>query len=116
MDAVDVVQGELNYETDGFAVVRLGAAAAPMEFGLTGAYPNPFNSAVRLDYSLAEAGRVNLSIYDLNGRLIDVVVNSEKSIGVHSVHWNASALPSGVYIAALKAGERASKVKVTLVK
>jgi len=115
MDAVDVVQGELVYETDGFAVVRMGAATAPMEFGLTGAYPNPFNSAVRLDYSLAEAGRINLSIYDLNGRLVDVVVNGEKSLGVHSVHWNAEGLPSGLYVARLESRGRTSMMKLTLV-
>ena len=104
------------YKTDGFAVVRMGMAEAPTEFCLIGAYPNPFNSAVRLDYSLAEAGRINLSIYDLNGRLIDVVVNSEKSIGVHSVHWNASALPSGLYLARLESQGRTAMMKLTLVK
>jgi len=116
MDAVDVVQGELNYETDGFAVVRLDASLVPLEFGLTGIYPNPFNSAVRLEYSLAEAGRVVLCIYDLNGRLIDVIVHSEKSIGVHSVHWDASALPSGLYFARLESQGRTAVMKLTLMK
>jgi hypothetical protein len=61
-------------------------------------YPNPFNPAATLTYSLANATNVKLAIYDICGRLIALPVNGGRDPGLHTVTFDGSELPSGVYI------------------
>jgi len=58
---------------------------------------NPFNPLTTLKYSLPVPGMVSLTIFDLRGREIERLVNTEQTAGVHSVVWDASNAASGVY-------------------
>jgi hypothetical protein len=60
-------------------------------------YPNPFNPVTKITYQLAQSGKVKLSIYDINGRLIETLVNGMKPSGQHSIEWHADKVSSGVY-------------------
>ncbi len=60
-------------------------------------YPNPFNSSTILEYSIPRSSAVKLSVYDLLGREIAVLFEGEQNAGEHTVVWNASAVPSGIY-------------------
>lgn len=59
---------------------------------------------------------VRLSIYDLLGREVAVLVNEEKHYGVHTVTWNASNMPSGIYFARLTSGGFSKTRKIVLLR
>jgi hypothetical protein len=65
-------------------------------------FPSPVVDATTIRFTLAEASPVRLSIYDLSGRLVDTLVNGERSAGSHSCVWDASGLTDGVYLYTLQ--------------
>ena len=79
----------------------------PDQFFLDQNYPNPFNPETEIKYQLAEAGNVQLEIYDMLGCKIKTLVNDNLSAGSYNVRWNAldeseKRVPSGVYVYRLK--------------
>ena len=100
------------------AVTELGCPTdlEPAEFALSQNYPNPFNPTTTIDYSLAEPGMVNLTVYNLEGQVVRELVNENQSRGQHSVTFDASDLASGVYIYTLASGDEVATRKMFLVK
>ncbi|TKJ36564.1 hypothetical protein CEE37_14890 [candidate division LCP-89 bacterium B3_LCP] len=90
--------------------------ALPAEISLLGAYPNPFNPTTTISYQLPASSLVSLSIYDITGRQVTELVNGWRDAGNHEVTFDASDLPSGMYIYNLTAGEYQATGKVVLVK
>jgi len=88
----------------------------PTETALGQNYPNPFNPLTIVDYRLSIGGSVRLSVVDLLGREVAVLVNEVKAPGVHSVQWNAAGFPSGIYFARLTAGQATFTNKMILSK
>ena len=70
----------------------------PLEFALEQNYPNPFNPSTQITYQLAENSNVVLKVYNLLGKEIAVLVDEQKEAGIHKVNFDASSLPSGVYL------------------
>lgn len=79
-------------------------------------YPNPFNPVTTIKYSLPKAAPVVLSVYDLLGREVKRLVESEMAAGEHSVNFDAGNLASGTYIYTIKAGEYRQTKKMTVIK
>ena len=77
--------------------------------------PNPVRAATTLRYVLPEHSLVNLSVYDLLGRRIATLVDGVQTLGTHEVVFDASHLPSGVYILRFTAGGQIATTKVTVV-
>ena len=96
--------------------LQADSVAARTETSLTGAYPNPFNPVTTIEFALEKRGPVNLSVYDMLGRSIAVLVDSEMNAGTHSVAFNASHLPSGLYIIRMEASRQHWTQWVSLVK
>ena len=71
---------------------------SPVEYSLEQNYPNPFNPTTQINYSIKEAGLVQLKVYDILGKEIATLVNENKEAGNYSIGFNAAELPSGVYI------------------
>ncbi len=69
----------------------------PTTTALAQNYPNPFNAETNIGYVLAEAGNVNLSVYDISGRLVETLLDGYQEAGERIVTWNASDFSSGVY-------------------
>jgi len=67
-------------------------------------YPNPSNGETVINYSLAKSSRVNLSLFDVNGRIVKVLVNGVKEAGSHTVRLNGGSLTAGVYFYRLQTG------------
>ena len=88
----------------------------PQHFNLKQNYPNPFNPSTRIDFAIARAGTVDLSIYDLRGRKVATVVHEKKSPGSYSVEYNAAELASGIYFYRLKAGNFSQVKKFLFIK
>lgn len=88
----------------------------PKEFGLHQNYPNPFNPSTEISYSVPEPSFVSLSVFNSVGQEIAQLVKEFKGVGNHSITWNASGLPSGVYFYSFKAGKYSSLKKMILAK
>jgi hypothetical protein len=69
----------------------------PTEFVLSQNYPNPFNPSTVISYQLSAFSNVKLTVYDLLGNEVTVLVNKEQEAGVYNFEWNGSGLSSGVY-------------------
>ena len=85
---------------------------------LSNAYPNPFNPTTNLSFNsnYTEIKNISLSIYDLNGRKLEVLMNGPIKPGYHNVQWNASHLPSGIYVARLESQFNIQTTKLILLK
>ncbi|MGB2869541.1 MAG: T9SS type A sorting domain-containing protein, partial [Bacteroidota bacterium] len=79
-------------------------------------YPNPFNPSTRIEFKLVAPGLVSLRVYDLVGREVAKLVNGEREAGVHTVVFDASKLPSGVYFSKLEVTGKTTITKLLLLK
>ncbi|MGA2669784.1 MAG: T9SS type A sorting domain-containing protein, partial [Ignavibacteria bacterium] len=88
----------------------------PSSYVLSQNYPNPFNPTTNITYSIPKAGNVKLTIFDVLGREVSVLVNEVKSPGTYNVDFNASNIGSGVYFYRIEAGDFSAVKKMVLVK
>lgn len=88
----------------------------PSETKLYSNYPNPFNPSTMISYSLRDEGMVSIKVYDILGSEVATLVNETKAAGTYEVEFNASQLPSGVYIYRMQAGSYMASKKMLLVK
>lgn len=103
----------------GTALINTSAedmSEVPGDFRLAQNYPNPFNPQTTLAFGLPSAERVRLSVYDLTGRQLNVLVDSVMPAGWHMVNFDASALPSGTYLYHLQAESQTLTRKMTVLK
>jgi hypothetical protein len=96
-------------------------AELPQVTRLTGAAPNPFNPSTTIGFELERAGRCRLAVYDLQGRLVRVLLDEQRSAGTGSVTWDGldgsgSRMSSGLYLVRLEGGGKTDLLKLTLVK
>ena len=85
-------------------------------FALEQNYPNPFNPSTVINYSVANRGKVSLSVYNLLGQRVAQLVNETKAAGSYNVTWNATAAASGMYYYRLEAGGQTLIRKMILIK
>jgi regulation of enolase protein 1 (concanavalin A-like superfamily) len=88
----------------------------PTNFALEQNYPNPFNPSTRIDFALPKESRVLLEVYNLLGERIAVLADETRAAGFHSLQFNATALPSGLYLYRMTAGEQTFVRKMMLTK
>jgi flagellar hook assembly protein FlgD len=93
----------------------------PESYAVHQNYPNPFNPTTQIKYDLPEDAMVNITIYDLMGRSIKSLVNSNQSAGYRSIQWNATnnlgePVSAGMYIYMIQAGEFRQTKKMVLLK
>jgi hypothetical protein len=86
------------------------------DFYLNQNYPNPFNPTTQISYSIKSQGRVTLKVYDMLGTEVASLVNERKEPGSYSVTFNASGLPSGIYVYKLQAGNYSATKKLILLR
>ncbi|MDP8238922.1 MAG: T9SS type A sorting domain-containing protein [Candidatus Hatepunaea meridiana] len=88
----------------------------PVEFGIVSAYPNPFNSAIRIGFNLKSAQEVVLQALDIQGRVIADINQGYYQAGQHQVSWDAQSFQSGLYFIRLKASDQVFTQKVMLIR
>ena len=107
-----------------FSAVSLSndeSTVLPYKFVLHQNYPNPFNPITSLRYDLPNDGLVNITIYDMMGRIVKTLVNSSQTAGFKSVQWNATndrnePVSAGLYLYTIQAGEYRKTKKMVLLK
>jgi hypothetical protein len=85
----------------GTTEVDLISSVVPEKSSLYQNYPNPFNPTTAITYQLPAVSWVKLSIYDVLGQEMALLVDEVQPAGIHTLHWNAGSLPSGVYFCRL---------------
>jgi TolA-binding protein len=88
-----------------------GSAGLAME-----SYPNPFNPATMINYSIPADGMASLKVFDILGREVAVLVNEFKTAGSYHVRFDASSLSSGVYLHRLESGGKSVTQKALLLR
>ncbi len=88
----------------------------PREFVLRQNYPNPFNPSTTIKYELPKSSEVRLSIVDMLGREVSVLVNERKDAGVHEVRFDGLNLASGVYFYRMLAGDFVATKRMLVLK
>jgi hypothetical protein len=88
----------------------------PREVELHQNFPNPFNPSTTISFYLPEAEEVRLSIFNIVGQPVAVIVEGTLSAGEHQFEWDAADKPSGMYIYQLEVGKSVMTRKMTLVK
>jgi hypothetical protein len=80
-------------------------ASIPTAYSLEQNYPNPFNPSTTITYELPQSSDVRLSVFDMLGREVSVLVNERRDAGAYDVQFDAAGLSSGVYFYRLQAGD-----------
>jgi hypothetical protein len=121
-----------SHPTNGYAVskfmfMRVAVSAIPLtlhntneiadNYALYQNYPNPFNPTTKISFALPKASIVTLKVFDINGRLIETLLNNETVVsGINEINFNASRLASGIYFYKIEAGDFQATKRMILVK
>ena len=105
----------------GNGILSIQSESIPLQYILRQNYPNPFNPVTSLRYDLPNDGLVNITIYDMMGRIVKTLVNSSQTAGFKSVQWNATnnrnePVSAGLYLYKIQAGEFRQTKKMVLLK
>lgn len=95
--------------------------SVPQQFALSQNYPNPFNPETNIEFSLSDEAKVNLTIYNVKGQVVNTLVNGSMFAGSYKVHWDGkdrsgNSIASGVYFYRLVAGDKVSTKKMVMIK
>ncbi|NNE71973.1 MAG: DUF4331 family protein [Rhodothermales bacterium] len=86
----------------------------PDSYQLEQNYPNPFNPSTRIEYKATATGPLAIRVYDVQGRLVETLVDGSHAAGTHSVEWNAEGLPSGAYFYRIESAGQTTAVRQAL--
>ncbi|MBT6711343.1 MAG: choice-of-anchor D domain-containing protein, partial [Candidatus Marinimicrobia bacterium] len=101
--------------------VAINSENIPLQYSLYQNYPNPFNPTTQIKYDLPEDAMVSITIYDLMGRSIKSLVNSQQTAGYRSIQWNATnifgeTVSAGMYFYSIQAGDFRQVKKMVFLK
>lgn len=104
------------WKTDPVSGVETLGGVLPEEFSLEQNYPNPFNPSTTIRFDIPNASPVRLSVFDVLGREVAVLVNEQIAAGVHEVSVDAKQFASGMYVYRLQAGNFVQTRKMLFLK
>jgi len=88
----------------------------PEEYSLAQNYPNPFNPGTTIKFTLPDQGFVTLNVYNILGEDVANIISEELDAGNYKYDWNATSLPSGIYLYRIQAGSYIETKKMVLMK
>lgn len=92
------------------------AAEIPKQYSLSQNYPNPFNPTTRISFTIPDKSFVKLDVYDMTGKLIQELANSDMAGGDYTFEFNSAGLSSGIYFYRMQAGDFIETKRMVLVK
>ena len=104
------------YLSGGVTSVENPEQLHPKTFQLHQNYPNPFNPETNIKFQIPSSNFVSLEVFNILGQKVQTLVNEKREAGEHSVQFDATGLPSGVYVYRLRAGEFSKSRKMILVR
>jgi hypothetical protein len=108
--------GDLNWFPEQLTAISERPASVARGFGLNQNYPNPFNPSTKISYTLSAKGLTRLSVYDVLGREVAVLINKVQNAGPYEVTFEAKDLSSGIYYYKLTNSETTVTMKMLLLK
>ncbi len=119
-------QGDIHYVFNAVRCVRDISESVGIDenigvlnhFQLLPSYPNPFNPTTTLRFNIDDetTNKLSLKIFDINGRLVDTLLDENINGGFHEIQWNASNVASGIYFAIISDGSQVQSQKLILMK
>ena len=88
----------------------------PSDIELSKAYPNPFNPVTSLDIYLNQNSYVSVVVYDIRGYAVSTLISDNLDRGMHTLIWDASGFPSGIYFVKAESNSNIETQKITLLK
>ncbi|MDP6684859.1 MAG: C25 family peptidase C-terminal domain-containing protein, partial [Candidatus Marinimicrobia bacterium] len=117
---------KVDSESETFVLRKSTSSHTPTEFALFPAHPNPFNPVTTIRFSVGvgtfgsnistHTTSTSLQVYDITGKLVEILVDKQLSPGIHSVKWNATGFPSGMYFILFEGSGKRIIQKVVLMK
>jgi ELWxxDGT repeat protein len=116
-NATDGITGQEPWAVSGLPKMMAGnELPVPSGLELEQNYPNPFNPSTTIAFGLPQSSHARLRVYDAHGRIVATLVEGDLPAGRHEVAFDASSLPSGMYMYRLDADGRTRMNKMSLVK
>jgi hypothetical protein len=115
----NLITGVANENPDWYIPIGTGVSdeqAVVKNFALSQNYPNPFNPVTTISYTLQEQSEVKLSVYDVLGHEVAILVNGMKPSGTHTLQFKGANLSSGVYLYKLQSEGKVITKKMALMK
>ena len=106
--------GNINY-IEG-SCLSLYRGLIPEEFSIHSIYPNPFNPITQITYGIPNNINVKIAIYDVKGQLIQILIDKQHTPGFYTIDFEASNIPSGLYLARIVSGKYINTKKLMLIK
>jgi len=104
-------------QTTETSVQQADEKSSPVKFKLMQSYPNPFNNATTIRYSLSKAGKVSMDVFDISGKVVErIFAGIHQLPGEHQVKWQNVKLTSGLYFFRIRFGEHTAVKKCILIK
>jgi hypothetical protein len=112
---------ELSYVLDILVGIDEGTAVQPENQMLLKNYPNPFNPGTWISYVMGTPAQIDLSVFDLQGRLVRELKHGEQIAGTHAIYWDGrdgseASVPAGIYLCRLITNDEPQTMKMTLLK
>ena len=79
-------------------------------------FPNPFNDRLQIEYRVNERSKVRVAVYDMLGKVVEILDEKTIDPGSYSVEWDASFYPAGAYIIKLQTNRSLLKERVLLIR
>ncbi|OGS35639.1 MAG: hypothetical protein A2293_01440 [Elusimicrobia bacterium RIFOXYB2_FULL_49_7] len=111
----DAASGEVSLVIDPSAAAQT-RVVKKAETVLSGISPNPFSSSITIRYGLSGQSGVSLKVYDINGKLLNTIIDKTEGAGSHQVSWKSASLTPGLYFIRFSAGKYAHVEKMMLLR
>ncbi len=99
-----------------FLGLKIIIGYVPITFSLSQNYPNPFNASTNIKFTLPKSSEVKITVHDITGKLIDVIVNEKLDAGTYATEWDGSNNNSGIYFYSIKTESFSETRKMVLIK
>jgi hypothetical protein len=97
-----------------YSVIVSAVIGGKGEYALGQNYPNPFRNETTIQYTIPRSEQVNISLFDMSGRTIKVLVNASKEAGTHAISFHTGTLTKGIYYYRIQAGDFTDVKKLTI--
>lgn len=116
IDVACTTPGYFRKDPDPTSDVENAGSRIPVDYELMQNYPNPFNPVTAVQYGLPKAGHVTVQVFNAIGQRVATLADRFQEAGYHTLDWNASDQPSGIYVLVIRAGSFREKRKMVLMK